>query len=134
MDKDKDKSRKLSFAFSHEFTVGIVGERGSLVEDLPLPMEIEELLTNAPYPGMFELEAFSTNGEELLAPRKDDLWLHRPGSIASAPRAKHSAPVTRVAMLVKSTGFIPPASACGHVGGCLFTLVVHVVGRPARLL
>jgi len=131
MDKAKNEvTQALSFPLSHDVTIGVCGEELLMVRDLPVPMEIYQLIVNAPGLGMFLLESFKENGEELMGPHKDDLWLHRPWTGASAPKAKHSAPVTRVELRVRSTGLCAPN--VGMAGGCFFTLVVHVVGRPAR--
>ncbi len=132
MDKADKVDRMLSYPLSSEVIIGVYGEKITLARELPVPMDIDHLLTNAPHLGMFLLVSFKENGEELLAPHKDDLWLHRPTSIASAPRSVHSAPVTHVAMDVWPTGFLAPASKTGLLGGHSFTLVVHVAGRPAR--
>lgn len=124
--------RTISFPMYGTVQLGVEGLELRLEREIPVPMEVVHLLANAPAVGMFELESYAENGEELLAPMKDDLWLHRPTSTASSPAGKHSARVTRVAMRVRSTGVVP--SKAGLFEGQSFTLVVHVVGRPARPL
>jgi hypothetical protein len=121
---------RLSFPLSHDVTIGVCGEELVMKLELPVPMEIDQLISNAPAIGMFTLESFKENGEELMGSHKDDLWLHRPWTGASAPRAKHSAPVTHVEIRVVATGYFSTPK-CGLAGGMPFKLVVHVVGHQA---